>query len=679
MVGHKLKPPGGNHLKMYLWLVSGVVWAALIVFIFTQNPFVMQDELVYRLSSLRGLDGGSSYGDYLPSLLLGLSSNCGSEFYGCVKGINVLFVLLVSLGTIALLRLSQAASLREQQLFLLAMAPVLLYASLFTPDAIYLSLGLSALVLTAALVTRQSTTLVAGLVVVLALALLTKPHALLLVAILALGSFALGISTWRFKRALAVSSAILLIPLALRLSLGWLVWGGQAINLLGEVYSNYLTTRLTAISSYLPEVLVAVGRDFNLIAADSNQTKSLAAEASSQLLLYLALLVALLTPALVALVAKWKRPSGDSLSSSLLAVSSIVLIGFVPLTVAFGSFITLNGDPHSNRVLVRYFEFAILAIYLAVITLPTGGAIRTIKKALPLLMTFGVGVASILFVEGKIDVQPFDAVLSAGFTGNSIGRWVMVSLALTVLVLTWVSPKNINRVSLAALLLLPALAVVTLMSGGRAELANFEIEARSQAASLASVDGLIVGGVNKTSAQLASFWLGNKNSRVVATSGTVFLSQEKLQDLGAVLYMNDEVALSGNFQSTSFRTEPRVVELSERLIQPLIVPGGIVTEISGVVATSSLGNWGGSSGMEVRLSRPWLEGEQLEISILTLDSKAEALEMNACGQVIPLYTEEDGVIYNFALTAPDSFACDKLTLSVGSKEAFLVLVGVERP
>lgn len=666
-------------MRIYSWLGNSVVWVALALFMFSQNPFVMQDELVYRMSSLKGLGGGSSYGDYLPSLLLGLSSYCGVDFYSCVKVINFLFVLVVSLGTVALLNLSSSATEKQQQHFLLAMSPIVLYASLFTPDAMYLSLGLSSLVLTAALVTRYSTILISGLVVVLALALFTKPHALLLVAILALASFALGLSSWRFKKALAVSFAMLIIPLAFRLSLGWLVWGSQAVNLLGEVYSNYLVTRLTAISSFLPEALVAVGNTFNLIAADAYQPKSLASEFSGQFFLYLALLLAILAPALVALVAKWSSPSGDSLPSSLLAVSAIVLIGFVPLTVAFGSFITINGDPHSSRVLVRYFEFAILAIYLAALTMPLGGPVRSIRKALALALSFGVGVASMFFVQGKIDVQPFDGILSAGFTGNSIGRWVMVGLALTVLVLALAFPAGINNVSLAALVLLPLMAVVTLLSGGRSELANFEIEARSQAASLSTVDGLIVGGVNKTSAQLASFWLGNKNSRVVATSGTVFLTQEKLQGLGEVLYMNDEVALSGNFESTSFRSEPRIVELSEQLIQPLIVQGGLVRELTGVVATSSLGNWGSYSGMEVRLKRPWLEGEQLELSLLTLDSQSETLEVNACGQGIPLYAEEDGVIYSFTLTAPESFACDTLTFSVGSTEAFLVLVGIESP
>jgi hypothetical protein len=346
------------------------------------------------------------------------------------------------------------------------------------------------------------------------------------------------------------------------------------------------------------------------------------------------------------------------------------------MTVAFGSFITINGDPHSNRILFRYFEFAILAIYLAAISLPRTTAIKDIKRGVALTLTLGAVLGAFSLAQGRVDVQPFDAITVAGFTGNPIGRWVLIVLTLSLFLLAFVAPKHVRVVSVITFIAIPAFATVTLMSGGRSELADFEVEARSQSEQLSLEEGLIVAGVDLNAAQVASFWIGNSNSSVISPRGTIFLEHEALKTRGEVVYLNDEVALLGSFQSNSFRDDHRVIDASGEDLEPLNVPGGLVRELKGIVATSSLGNWGDSSGLEVHFNDTWKEGQSLELSLLPLETGAEPIEIKACGRTIPVSAENDGVIFNITLTAPVGFACDLISISAAPKGSYLVLVAI---
>jgi hypothetical protein len=668
-------------LKNLTFLGSALLWAVLLLFILQQNPLVMQDELVYRLSSLQGLDGGSSYGDYLPSLLLGASGLCGAEFYSCVKVINVAFLLAVTTGTMVLVREFWEDRHPNSIRFLyLTAAPILLYGSLFTPDAMYLTLGFAALILTSTLALRYSPKVLAGLILALSLALLTKPHALLLVALLAMGVFLIGRRKLGFRTALAIAGAVLVAPVLIRLGVGWMIWGEKALNLLGEIYSNYLFARLELAWNVLPESLIASPAGSNFVTSIAPQPTGFIEEIFTQTLLYVAVLVAVLAPAVLMIISKVPM-TRNALSAplSLLGLSAVVLIGFLPLTVAFGSFITINGDPHSNRVLLRYFEFVVLAIYLAALAMPSGQSTRNLRQILPMAATTIVGLLSLVLLQGRISVQPFDSILLSAVLGNPFGRLILSGIIVVLFFLAIMRPSLLTQASVIVFLAFPVLAVATLSGGGRAELTDFEVEAKQRASALASSEGLVVVGVDKDAAQIASFWIGNANSKVFVSPGTVFVAQKTIQDRGSILYLNDEVAITGDFYPDVFRKDPKVISVAEEMLQPLEVPGEQVHRLRGVVASSSLGNWIDGGSMEVELTEIWESGAQLEISFVSVGIESKPMLFEACGKVIPIAPEGNGVITSATLTAPQGFACDSVNLSSGAPDNYVVLTSLKRP
>jgi hypothetical protein len=80
--------------RAFFWLVVPII-AALISIgrIWSVLPAVMQDEYVYSIQARFTPFADQLYPNYLFSWLYSTTSACGTGFYGCGKGLNVIFFL----------------------------------------------------------------------------------------------------------------------------------------------------------------------------------------------------------------------------------------------------------------------------------------------------------------------------------------------------------------------------------------------------------------------------------------------------------------------------------------------------------------------------------------------------------------------------------------------------------
>lgn len=142
------------------------------------GPVTMQDELVYKLQSADSDLGNNRFGNYLHSLIYSNALACGPSFYSCVKVLNSAFfgVYLLCFGLIASLVLGRSFGYWLPAV--LSFSGASAYVSVFMPESMYMALVLAAL-LFGLLAIHRYKHLVWVSVLILVLASLTKPHALL--------------------------------------------------------------------------------------------------------------------------------------------------------------------------------------------------------------------------------------------------------------------------------------------------------------------------------------------------------------------------------------------------------------------------------------------------------------------------------------------------------------------
>ena len=381
-------------------LVLAFVW--LQIRIQGVLPAIMQDEYVYSMQSRKVPLTESEFPNFLYSWLYSSTNACGINYYSCNKNLNLVFfagfVGLVFWLSLRFLNKWWALAISLAT----ALSPLSIFTSVFMPESMYFFFALASLV---ALWWASKSSVwwhysLAG--VLLGLTSLVKPHALFLIAAVVLYLLMIRWSSWKAFAGQAVN--FVASTIATKLVVGVLLAGPNGFTLFGTGYTNSVTNfteNLTSIGA--PESTLAVALA-PMAASTGFSFTSFLSQAFFQVGWQFAAVALLALAPLVAILAKLRVAKVDSAPTEkgtkqadlqnlalLLVLSLVTMVGVIS---AFAAMVTVGGDDHSNRILLRYYEFLIPA--LAVVSIALLGSEAKHKANL----LRGVGAGLLLLIAG---------------------------------------------------------------------------------------------------------------------------------------------------------------------------------------------------------------------------------------------------------------------------------------
>ena len=385
-------------------------------------PTVMQDELIYMVQSRHTDPADASFPNYLFSWLYSSSLYVGVDFYWYVKLLN--FVFLAGFGSIIFLLSRQTFGLWVSIIVSLAAVagPASLYGSIFMPEAMYfffasLSFYLVLKVPAGPIKSSWSWLLVAALS--MALTSLVKPHALFLTVGFAL--FFLFASKWRtarFTDRFLAFVTFLGATIAAKLIGGLILAGPSGVTLFGGYGS---------IESIFQRVFTALGLAGSGASSGASAEESRGIQPPESILeltvqqfgLHFLAVGFLLAPAWYVFFSTKFTVKSSMAELALFSLGTMMIV-----ISAFGAYVTSTGDDHTDRVLLRYYEFLIPIVYL--------GAFQVLKQKHPegilKYLFFGVFLLSAVLISanGIAGTEPLlsDSSYLLGIFDNLDMRWL---------------------------------------------------------------------------------------------------------------------------------------------------------------------------------------------------------------------------------------------------------------
>ena len=323
-------------------VIASLVFLVFCLIIFEQVrtilPTVMQDELVYRDNTRDFREGNFTFPNYFYFWTYSWVDLFGTAFYEAVKILNLGFHWLTSLLLLFWRPSSLSFGVRFSGSLLFLCSPFLIMTSFEMPEAMYSFLVLSSIILLLEGLTRTSLTypLVAFAGLLIALAQLTKPHAVFV--ILGVIIFLTMFSRLEGRRFFGLGlAALYLVSFAIsRLLVGFILAGNKGFDFFG----NY------AAPTNFEEGVGAPGLP------SASEALDFAVSLILNLGQHLLVVATFLAPLIYLFLTHRPKLSKEML---LLLVVLFTTIFFIS---AFESFITVfEADDHLARVLLRHYEF----------------------------------------------------------------------------------------------------------------------------------------------------------------------------------------------------------------------------------------------------------------------------------------------------------------------------------
>lgn len=347
----KLRKHWSENLLVAVPFILGVfsairVWEVL--------PTVMQDEYIYSSQARNQTFEDQRFSNYFYSLVMRLTLLCGDDFYTCTKGINTAMFLL----NIALILLMALRFLNWRESIFVAsvtaLSPIALPVSYFMPETMYF-LGMTLTILLTLFATKYSHWtwwLIPGFS--LGVAALIKPHAIFLLPAFAVFAllFCYKQSNSSWLRGVLASGSLSLGFAVSKFGLGFIFAGTKGLSLLGGYSSSASVIESPASNGSSG---VVENGESGLETLVNVALSHFAAHGAVVLLL--AGIPLLLSFRVIYWVLKTKQPISEA--SGLFVLVSIITLSMLGLVSIFEGYVTASGDDHSDRLILRYYEFLI--------------------------------------------------------------------------------------------------------------------------------------------------------------------------------------------------------------------------------------------------------------------------------------------------------------------------------
>lgn len=380
-------------------------------------PTIMKDEYLYSMMSRKRDIAESGLGNFLYLRLFGETSACGVEFYSCVRVANFFFLFLFLVCLYLLARMILSRSLSFMAVCATGLGPIALYASVFMPDIMFFSLVCAAFLFLIKFAEIKDygrpPIYLAGLF--LAMSTLVKPQGVFVLAAAGIYIFV----TMRgenprapvaFYGSVGFTAGVLL----LKLGIGFSLAGMSGLTLFGDRYSSILLNALQVIDE-------SPGLSSTTISSATPIEGPVSLVVLEHFFLSFALISILLLPYV-------GRLSGLSdTARSLWRLIALTLIVMLPVSALFAGYATATGDDHSDRILLRYFEFLIpIAMVLAMSTIRSSAKSSRVTL-LVILVSHFLSVILVLLIRERTWVMADSAYMFAlTSSGLAIAVWVAV-------------------------------------------------------------------------------------------------------------------------------------------------------------------------------------------------------------------------------------------------------------
>lgn len=539
--------PKVQHLWSLLPLALAV-WASSILF--SVLPQIMHDEYIYASQARNTPFELHPYSNYLFSWVMSGTKLCGTDFYGCTKGINtalfligVLFTLLIAAKFLTFNRAVFVASVT-------ALSPLVIQTSFFMPETMYFTV-MTISIWAALLASKRGTWwfwVVVG--VSLGMAALVKPHAIFLVPALIVFAFLTEFrrTEGAIKRAWLSSTSVGVGFLVSKLGLGFLFAGRAGLRLFGGYGSPV-------------ERIANLPRDYTNAGAASESNlgvlETFLSVAGSHFLAHLAALALLAgIPLLLSLrvtlrILRSKEPTGDA--SAFFLLIALVTLSMLALVPTFEAYVTAIGDDHSLRLILRYYEFLIPIFLVATFMLnrfvDAGKASRLIQAISTSLLAVSFAVVYPMLVKTNF----VDSSFLAGLDGSPVVLLLLALLISSSSIYWAIRPERGAQVlSLAAV---PLVLIVStflsqdLLVRSSSIPAYFDIAGQTSGQLLSEAEGseIVVVGQRRTEVFTVKFWIDK------AWIEDYLLVGEPIYDLAQVgnnrfAVVLGDVQISGNYK-----------------------------------------------------------------------------------------------------------------------------------
>ena len=484
-----------------------MIWA--IARVWPVLPAVMQDEYVYSTQSRFIPFAEQQFPNYIFSWLYSTTSACGDNFYQCAKGYNSVFffITLVFIYLIAARIVGHAWAVAVTTVS--AVSPIHAYVAYFMPESMYMAFMFATIWVTLNAVRdgHWQRWLVAGSM--LGLTALVKPHAFfalpafLLVALI-VSAREEGHSLKRVALKVASFGAAFFV---VKFAIGFAFAGPVGLSLFGG-YGG-LDSVVGQISSGAEAVNQDSAKSFAQVFFE---VTAMQLPSHISLLLLIAGLPLLLSLRVVFGAFKSKEPISEL--GSFVVLTGIISFSFAIVVAAFEGFVSAGGDDHSDRIIMRYYEFIIPLLLILGLAFEKYVASKTLSRVIQAAVVIAGSTFVLIYFQSNIESQFADSGLLVGIL-QTPGALVTIFIFEVIGALLWVfkpeiSEKWLGRALLPIMILIMGMFSQTaLMTQVGTQKAFFDVAGQDAREYLRDVDGkeIVIIGPMRTQVFVAKFWI----------------------------------------------------------------------------------------------------------------------------------------------------------------------------
>jgi len=516
------------------------VWS--ISRIWTVLPSIMQDEYIYTSQAKNLPFAEQFYSNYLFSLVMGITNSCGDEFYACTKTINSFFfmgtVLLTFLIALRFLAFRWSVFVAS----VVALSPIAIPVSYFMPETMYFSMMTLTIWLTLIVSKRESWSfwIVSGLS--LGATALVKPHAVFMLPAFVIFAFIFAFkksdSSW--LQGIRAGAAVAVGFLITKFGLGFTFAGTEGLKLFGGYGTPVGALTGAAAASDVVVGTEGIARSGLEVLVTVASTHFLA-HASAMLLL--AGIPLILSLRVSYSVVKTKQPIGDV--SSLFVLVALITVSMVGVVALFEAYVTASGDDHSDRLILRYYEFLIPQFIIMGLLLPRFTDSKRLFRIIQGSIIVAASMFFTIYYPPTFDKQYADASTLPGM-GDSQGFFVFVGIFVSCGVIFWIVNPERGNLVIGRFIMPTVLIVALVMSQNKLiELngtpAYFDQAGWGTREYLEDVPGdrIMVIGQTRTEVFTVKFWIDEANIKdLLVVQGSV-ISPENVSESDYVVTLGD--------------------------------------------------------------------------------------------------------------------------------------------
>ena len=507
-------------LVLALWSISRV-WTVL--------PSIMQDEYIYTSQAKNLPFAEQFYSNYLFSWVMGVTNYCGDDFYACTKTINSVFfigtvfiTLLIALRFLSFRWSVFAASVT-------ALSPIAIPVSFFMPETMYFSMMTLTIWLTLVVSKQKSWVFWIAPGLSLGATALVKPHAVFMLPafVLFVFIFAYKKSDANWLQAIRAGVAVAVGFVVTKFGLGFAFAGTEGLKLFGGY-----GTPVGALTGAAAAEDVVVGSEgvarSGLEVLVTVASTHLVAHASAMLLL--AGIPLLLSMRVSYSVVKTKQPIGDV--SSLFVLVALITVSMVGVVALFEAYVTASGDDHSDRLILRYYEFLIPQFIVMGLLLPRFTDSKRLFRIIQGSIIVAASMFFTIYYPPTFDKQYADSSTLPGM-GDGQGFFVFVGIFVSCAVIFWiVNPERGNLV--IGRFIIPSVLIVALVMSQNKLIeingtpAYFDQAGWDSRTYLDNVPGdrIMVVGQTRTEVFTVKFWIDEANIKdLLVVEGSVIAAE----------------------------------------------------------------------------------------------------------------------------------------------------------